>query len=140
MSLGELLKQENTVNLGKKEIVIPKIPVSRALEITARQDRINDVVERELKKRAKNKDFAKLAREEQLKQMLNEYKFAKVYIGENINLVLFIIRPKSFIARFLNRVKGNSISKKWLLNNLTVDELSDFTTKVVETTLNLKKK
>ena len=72
--------------------------------------------------------------------MLNEYKFAKVYIGENINLVLFIIRPKSFIARFLNRVKGNSISKKWLLNNLTVDELSDFTTKVVETTLNLKKK
>ena len=53
MSLGELLKQENTVNLGKKEIVIPKIPVSRALEITARQDRINDVVERELKKRAK---------------------------------------------------------------------------------------
>ena len=140
-NLNELLDQEKTVNLGKKEITIPKVPVSRALEITAKQDHITNILDEELKKRIKkDKDFAKLTKTEQIQKALNDYRFAKVYIGENVNLVLFIIRQKSLIARLFNWIKGNSISKKWIMNNLDVDELREFTDKVINTTFNLKKK
>jgi len=140
-SLNELLEQEKTVSLGKKRIAIPKVPVSRALEVAGKQDYVNNMIEKELQIRcAKDENFAKMKRENQITTALNEYKFAKVYFNAYIDLVLFVIRPKTFIARFFSWIKGNSVSRKWILNNLDVEELTDFLQKVIGKVLNLKKK
>ena len=114
-----LIDREREMTLGGKKIVVRPLSINRALQATKLYQDSQSML----------KD----------KGDLDDLKFSKKYVSKLIDACVYIVRPIGFVNVLKSVFSGNSLSRKWIMNNCTVDQLEGFVNEVIMPLLGEKK-
>ena len=107
---------------------------TRKLTVGGNEFEIDDL---KIKKTFKAVDMYQKAQEmvstnEKLSQYVSDSKYAQKYLSRMIDLCVFIIRPEFKYGNIKKYFRSLKISKKWVLNNINVDQLGEMIGKVLD--------
>ena len=126
INLDALLEDDKYLILGSKRIKVSNLPVLRALKATSLQQKANDMLNEMVNKISKDISY-----EAKVEIAMSSIKNANKYISLLIEACLYIIKPIGFFARFKYFFSKNRVTKKWLMNNVTRKQITQFINEIM---------
>jgi len=126
-----LVDRDKEISLGGKKLLFTPLSINRHFKAAKMyQDAmsyLDEIIEKLDDKDKLNKTLEQKADAALSKKLSNSMKF----LGMLADACVYVVTPKTLIGRIKNYFKGNSITRKWIMNNCTNDQLQSFLTETI---------
>ena len=126
-----LLDREKKIKLGGKELVFTKLPINRQLKATKIYQDALEFLDKQIEKLPEKERTGLTLEQKADKALSKNIKSSIKFIELLADACIYVVTPAGFFNKVKNFFKGNSISKKWIMNNCTDEQLRDFLSETV---------
>ena len=126
-----LVDRDKELTLGGKKLLFTPLSINRHFKAAKMyqdaMEYLDTIIDALSDKEKLNKSLEQKADIALSKKLSNSMRF----LGMLADACVYVVTPKTFFGKVKNFFKGNRITKKWIMNNCTNDQLQSFLTETI---------